>query len=150
MESMWNKVMEFTLIFKTMMGLFFSAGIIIYVVFGFMVGEREISFELVVQIFFLSILVTVFQYVFWSEDSKIRWQAGTKLFVQYLLLSFVLFGMSQLFNWFRVGSETFYNMLIMYHVIYICAIFGFSVYFKVLGMRFNQKMLHYREQRQVK
>jgi hypothetical protein len=145
---MWKKIMEFTLGFKTMMGLFFSAGIIIYVVFGFILGVREISFEMIVQIFFLSIFVTGLQYLFWDEENKVKMSVISKLFVQYLLLGAVLFGMSQLFDWFEVGTKTFYNMLILYHVIYLGGIFGFSIYFKVLGMRFNQKMIHYREQKQ--
>jgi hypothetical protein len=143
---MWKKMMELTLVFKTMMGLFFSAGIIIYVVFGFMLGVREISFEMIVQIFFLSIFVTGLQYLFWDDDSKLKMSVGSKLFMQYLLLGAVLILMSQLFDWFTVGTKTFYYMLIFYHVIYLGGIFGFSIYFKVLGMRFNQKMLHYREQ----
>jgi hypothetical protein len=145
---MWNKIMQFILVFKTMMGLFFSAGIIIYVVFGFMLGVREISFEMIVQIFFLSIFITILQYLFWIEESKVKMSVISKLLVQYFLLGAVLFGMSQLFNWFAVGTKTFYNMLILYHVIYLGGIFGFSIYFKVLGMRFNQKMIHYREQKQ--
>jgi hypothetical protein len=145
---LWNKIMEFTLVFKTMAGLFFSAGIIIYVIFGFMMGAREISFEMIVQILFLSILVTCLQYLFWSDDNKLKLSAVSKLLIQYLLLGSVLFGMSQLFDWFAVGAKTFYNMLILYHVIYLGGIFGFSIYFKVLGMRFNQKMLHYQEQKQ--
>jgi hypothetical protein len=145
---MWNKIMEYTLVFKTMAGLFFSAGIIIYVVFGFMLGVREISFEMIVQIFFLSIFVTCLQYLFWNDDSKVRLSAVSKLVIQYFILGTVLFGMSQLFGWFEIGTKTFYNMLILYHVIYLGGIFGFSIYFKVLGMRFNQKMMHYREQKQ--
>ncbi|ANX10738.1 hypothetical protein ABE41_001755 [Fictibacillus arsenicus] len=145
---MWNKIMEFTLVFKTMAGLFFSAGIIIYVVFGFMLGAREISFEMVVQIFFLSIFVTGLQYLFWDDESKVKLSAVGKLVIQYLILGAVLFGMSQLFDWFVIGTKTFYNMLILYHVIYLGGIFGFSIYFKVIGMRFNQKMIHYREQNQ--
>ncbi|MFD1359887.1 hypothetical protein ACFQ4X_18520 [Fictibacillus halophilus] len=145
---MWNKIMEFTLVFKTMAGLFFSAGIIIYVVFGFMLGARDISFEMVVQIFFLSIFVTCLQYLFWDDESKVKLSVVSKLLIQYLLLGLVLFGMSQLFDWFAIGTKTFYNMLILYHVIYLGGILGFSIYFRVLGMRFNQKMMHYREQKQ--
>jgi hypothetical protein len=143
---MWNKVMEFTLVFKTMMALFFSAGIIMYVVFGYILGVREIPFEMVVQIFFLSIVVTWFQNLFWNDDSKVKISVVGKLVVQYVLLGILLLGMSQAFDWFAFGSKTFYNMLILYHVIYAGGIFGFSIYFKVLGMRFNKKMLHYREQ----
>lgn len=142
---MWNKIMQYTLVFKTMAGLFFSAGIIIYVVFGFMLGVREISFEMIVQIFFLSIFVTCLQYLLWNDDSKVKLSSVSKLLIQYFLLGAVLFGMSQLFEWFVIGKKTFYNMLILYHVIYLGGIFGFSIYFKVLGMRFNQKMMHYRE-----
>ncbi|OOE10108.1 hypothetical protein [Fictibacillus arsenicus] len=145
---MWNKIMEYTLVFKTMAGLFFSAGIIIYVVFGFMLGVREISFEMVVQIFFLSIFVTCLQYIFWNEDSKVKLSAVSKLLIQYFLLGAVLFVMSQLFDWFVIGTKAFYNMLILFHVIYLGGIFGFSIYFKVLGMRFNQKMMQYQERKQ--
>jgi hypothetical protein len=145
---MWNKIVEFTLVFKTMAGLFFSAGIIIYVVFGFMLGVREISFEMIVQIFFLSIFVTCLQYLFWNDDSKVKLSAVSKVLIQYFLLGVVLLGMSQLFDWFVIGTKTFYNMLILYHVIYLGGVFGFSIYFKVLGMRFNQKMMHYQEQKQ--
>jgi hypothetical protein len=145
---MWNKIMEYTLVFKTMAGLFFSAGIIIYVVFGFMLGVREISFEMIVQIFFLSIFVTCLQYLFWNDDSKVKLSAVSKVLIQYFLLGVVLLGMSQLFDWFVIGTKTFYNMLILYHVIYLGGVFGFSIYFKVLGMRFNQKMMHYQEQKQ--
>jgi hypothetical protein len=145
---MWNKIMEYTLVFKTMAGLFFSAGIIIYVVFGFMLGVHEISFEMIVQIFFLSIFVTCLQYLFWNDDSKVKLSAVSKVLIQYFLLGVVLLGMSQLFDWFVIGTKTFYNMLILYHVIYLGGVFGFSIYFKVLGMRFNQKMMHYQEQKQ--
>jgi hypothetical protein len=145
---MWNKIMKYTLVFKTMAGLFFSAGIIIYVVFGFMMGIREISFEMIVQIFFLSIFVTFLQYLFWDDESKVKLSTMSKLLIQYFLIGAVLFGMSQLFEWFVIGSKTFYNMLVLYHVIFLGGIFGFSIYFKVLGMRFNQKMMHYREQKQ--
>ncbi len=147
---MWKKAMEFTVNFKMMMSLFFSAGIIIFVVFGFMMGVRDIPFELVVQIFFLSILVTVFQYLFWNEGSSINLPSATKLFIQYIVLGAVLFSMSQMFHWFSTGSETFYTMLILYHIIFAGAIFGFSIYFKVLGMKYNQKMLRFREQNQGK
>ncbi|KZE64832.1 hypothetical protein AWM68_09250 [Fictibacillus phosphorivorans] len=145
---MWKRAMAFIVDFKMMMSLFFSAGIIIYVVFGYMMGVGEISFELIVQIFFLSILVTVFQYLFWNEESTIKLSGLAKVCIQYILLGIVLLGMSQVFQWFSVGSDTFYNMLILYHVIYVGAIFGFSIYFKVLGMKFNQKMLKFKEQNQ--
>ncbi|MFC0190104.1 hypothetical protein ACFFJY_17545 [Fictibacillus aquaticus] len=145
---MWNKLMESTLVFKTMAGLFFSAGIIIYVVFGFMLGARAISFEMIVQIFFLSIFVTIMNYVLWSEDSAFKMNAAGKVFVQYLVLGTVLLGMSQLFHWFELGTDQFYKMLILFHMIYAGGIFGFAIYFRVLGMKFNKKMLHYREQKQ--
>jgi hypothetical protein len=145
---MWNKLMESTLVFKTMAGLFFSAAIIIYVVFGYMMGVRDISFEMIVQIFFLSIFITCLNYLFWNEDTKIRLSAISKIIIQYILLGVILLGMSQLFDWFTIGSKTFYQMLILYHIIYAGGIFGFSIYFKVLGMKFNQKMLHYREKNQ--
>ncbi|MCM3719478.1 hypothetical protein [Fictibacillus phosphorivorans] len=145
---MWNKIMEQTLVFKTMVGLFFSAGIIIYVVFGFMLGVREISFEMIVQLFFLSIFVTCLQYLLWEDESKVKLNTFNKLLIQYFLLGAVLLGMSQLFDWFVIGTKTFYKLLLLYHFIYLGGIFGFSLYYKVLGMRFNKKMLHYQEQKQ--
>lgn len=145
---MWKKAMAFIVDFKMMMSLFFSAGIIIYVVFGYMMGVREISFGLAVQIFFLSILVTVFQYLFWNEESTIKLSGLAKVCIQYILLGIVLLGMSQMFQWFSIGSDTFYKMMILYHVLYVGAIFGFSIYFKVLGMKFNQKMLEFKQQNQ--
>ncbi|WNB91745.1 hypothetical protein [Bacillus sp. NEB1478] len=147
---MWNKIMESTLVFKTMAGLFFSAGIIIYVIFGYMLGVREISFEMIVQLFFLSIFITCLNHLLWNEDSRIKMPALGKVLIQYILLGVVLFGMSQLFDWFAVGSETFYQMLVLYHIIYAGGIFGFSIYFRVLGMKFNKKMLHYLEQNQIR
>lgn len=140
--------MEQTLVFKTMVGLFFSAGIIIYVVFGFMLGVREISFEMIVQLFFLSIFVTCLQYLLWEDESKVKLNTFNKLLIQYFLLGAVLLGMSQLFDWFVIGTKTFYKLLLLYHFIYLGGIFGFSLYYKVLGMRFNKKMLHYQEQKQ--
>ncbi|MDR7074374.1 hypothetical protein [Fictibacillus barbaricus] len=146
---MWNKITESILVFKTMAGLFFSAAIIIYVIVGYMMGASDISFEIIVQFLFLSFFITCLNYLFWNEDRKLKMSAVSKVLLQYVLLGAVLFGMSQLFDWFKFGSKMFYQMLILYHIIFAGGIFGFSIYFKVLGMKFNKKMLHYREQNQA-
>ncbi|ANC75639.1 hypothetical protein ABE65_001790 [Fictibacillus phosphorivorans] len=147
---MFKKIMAYTVEFKTIMSLFFSGGIIIYVVFGYMLGTREISFEMIVQIFFISILVTGLHYLFWTEDTKVKLTNSWKLILQYFILGFVLIGMSQVFNWFEWGSKTSYMMLILFHILYLGGILGFTIYFKVLGFQFNQKMQHYREQNQLR
>lgn len=141
---MWGKLMQFTLVFKTMAGLFFSAGIIIYVVLGYMLGEREISFSMIVQIFFLSIVVTGFQYLFWEEGAKSKLSSITKIILQYVIFGIILFAMSQWFAWFTLEWGTIARMFTLYTVIFLGAVFGFLVYFRILGMKFNRKMLHYR------
>ncbi len=139
--------MQFTLVFKTMAGLFFSGGIIIYMVFGYMLGEREISFSMIVQIFFLSIVVTGFQYLFWEEGAKSKLSSITKIILQYVIFGIILFAMSQWFAWFPLEWRTIARLFALYTVIFLGAVFGFSMYFRVLGMQFNRKMLHYRAKR---
>jgi hypothetical protein len=144
---MWEKLMHFTLVFKTMAGLFFSAGIIIYVVFGSMLGEREISFSMIVQIFFLSIVVTGFQYLFWEEGAKSKLSIITKIILQYVIFGIILFVMSQWFAWFTFEWGSIARMFALYTGIFLGAVFGFSLYFRILGMKFNRKILHYREKK---
>lgn len=140
---MWEKLMQFTLVFKTMAGLFFSAGIIIYVVFGYMLGKREISFSLIVQIFCLSIVVTGFQYIFWDEGSKGKLTNITKIILQYIIFGVILFAMSQWFTWFTLEWGTITRMFALYTAIFFGAVLGFFMYFRILGMKFNRKVLHY-------
>ncbi|HEY2422070.1 MAG TPA: hypothetical protein VGI04_11660 [Neobacillus sp.] len=141
---MWEKLLQFTLVFKTMAGLFFSAGIIIYMVLGYMLGEREISFSMIVQIFFLSIVVTGFQYLFWEEGAKSKLSSITKILLQYVIFGILLFAMSQWFAWFTLEWGMIARMFALYTVIFLGAVFGFFMYFRILGMQFNRKMLHYR------
>lgn len=142
--------MQFTLVFKTMAGLFFSAGVIIYVVFGYMLGEREISFSLIVQIFFLSIVVTGFQYFFWDEGAKSKLSNITKIILQYVIFGIILFAMSQWFAWFTLEGGTITRMFALYTGIFLGAVFGFFMYFRILGMKFNRKVLHYRAKKDDK
>jgi hypothetical protein len=145
---MWEKLMQFTLVFKTMAGLFFSAGIIIYVVFGYMLGEREISFSMIVQIFFLSIVVTGFQYLFWEDGAISKLSSITKIIFQYVIFGIILFAMSQWFAWFTLEWGTIAPMFGLYTGIFLGAVFGFSMYFRILGMKFNRKVLNYRAKKQ--
>jgi len=147
---MREKLMEFTLVFKTMASLFFSGGVIIYVVFGYMLGEREISFSLIVQIFFLSIVVTGFQYIFWNEGAKGKLSKITKIILQYVIFGVILFAMSQWFTWFSLEWGTITRMFALYNAIFLGAVFGFFMYFRILGMKFNRKVLHYRTKKNDK
>jgi len=131
-----------TLEIKIITCMFFTSQVVIYTLIAPFLGEKSIQLSLIWQMIFISIILTLLQYVIYASNIFMKVKTWIKIIVHYLLLVFIL---AMIFNWFDLSSgNNFTIALSIFTVCFISFTGSIALYNKVSGERFNEKLKLYK------
>lgn len=129
---------------KVMACMFFTGQVIIYTLIAPFIGEKSIHLSLIWQMIFISILLTLFQYLLYSSNLFTKLKTWIKVIVHYILLVAIGYVLSRIFNWFDLSRDNFVIALSVFTVCFVSFTGSIALYNKITGERFNEKLKLYK------
>lgn len=134
-----------TLEIKIITCMFFTSQVVIYTLIAPFLGEKSIHLSLIWQMIFISIILTILQYVIYASNIFMKVKTWIKIIIHYLLLVFIGYILAIIFNWFDLSSgNNFTIALSIFTVCFISFTGSIALYNKVSGERFNEKLKLYK------
>lgn len=131
--------------FKCLTGLYFGAEVLLYAMFAPIWGINSISFGLVWQMLLLSLIIAIFQYVFYVWDLFGNLSRFKKSTICYFTLMIVGTGFINIFNWFNLNNfKNIAIVLVAYTIIFVIMCWVYNLYYKVTGEEYNEKLKLYK------
>jgi len=125
--------------------IFFTAQVIIYTLIAPFLGEESIHLSLVWQMIFISIILTLLQYVIYTSNIFIKVRTWIKIIIHYILLVVIGYILAKIFNWFDLSNgNNFIIALSIFTVCFISFTCSIALYSKLSGERFNEKLRLYK------
>jgi len=93
--------------------MFFTSQVVIYTLIAPFLGEKSIHLSLIWQMIFISIILTILQYVIYASNIFMKVKTWIKISIHYLLLVFIGYILAIIFNWFDLSSGN--NFTIAYN-----------------------------------
>jgi hypothetical protein len=134
-----------TLEVKIITCMFFTSQVVIYTLIAPFLGEESIHLNLIWQMIFISIILTLLQYVIYVSNIFMKVKTWIKIAIHYILLVFIGYILAKSFNWFDLSSgNNFTIALSIFTICFISFTGSIALYNKVSGERFNEKLRLYR------
>ncbi len=134
-----KKLIEVTAAIKTFAALVFAGAIIVYTVFGgWFFDVNAIPLSLVWQLLFISLLASILQFIFFSDNVFPRMRYVHR-FVFFAVPLFALVGtFAYAFRWFPVHSAVNWGIFFLVYLFFFGIItVVFELYAKITGKRFT-------------
>lgn len=141
-----KKAMEVLVQFKFVWGLFFAATVIIYTIINMLLGNTSMELIVIWQLFLLSIVLALIQYLVFGEFVLTDFSLKKKIFIHFPLCYFIILMFMYIFNWI-----SFYNLSLLakytgaYLFIYLTLINSLYMYYKVTGEELNSRLAIYKQ-----
>lgn len=143
-----KRFLEILLNVKSGAAMVFCGFVMLYVVVGWFVGLRALSFPLVWQFLFISLICAVLQYIAFTEAviKKMRYSLRLVVFLVpfYAVLSAFALG----FGWFPVNPASWGLFTLIFLLVFAILTGVFEVYFRITGIRYSQKLDDYKSRHQ--
>jgi len=125
--------------------MFFTAQVVIYTLIAPFLGEESIHLSLIWQMIFISIILTLLQYVIYVSNIFMKVKTWIKIGIHYIVLVIIGYILAKSFNWFDLSSGNNFNVaLSIFTICFISFTGSIALYNKVSGERFNEKLRLYR------
>ena len=134
-----------TLEIKIIACMFFTSQVVIYTLIAPFLGEESIHLSLVWQMIFISIILTLLQYVIYVSNILKKVNIWIKIIIHYILLVFIGYILARIFNWFDLSiGNNFTIALGIFTVCFVSFTGSIALYNKLSGERFNEKLRLYK------
>jgi hypothetical protein len=134
-----------TLEIKIIACMFFTSQVVIYTLIAPFLGEESIHLSLVWQMIFISIILTLLQYVIYVSNILKKVNIWIKIIIHYILLVFIGYILAKIFNWFDLSvGNNFIIALGIFTVCFVSFTGSIALYNKLSGERFNEKLRLYK------
>lgn len=134
-----------TLEIKIIACMFFTSQVVIYTLIAPFLGEESIHLSLVWQMIFISIILTLLQYVIYVSNILKKVNIWIKIIIHYILLVFIGYILARIFNWFDLSiGNNFTIALSIFTVCFVSFTGSIALYNKFSGERFNEKLRLYK------
>jgi len=134
-----------TLEIKIIACMFFTAQVVIYTLIAPFLGEESIRLCLIWQMIFISIILTLLQYVIYVSNIFMKVNVWIKIIIHYILLVFIGYILARIFNWFDLSiGNNFTIALGIFTVCFVSFTGSIALYNKLSGERFNEKLRLYK------
>lgn len=134
-----------TLEIKIIACMFFTSQVVIYTLIAPFLGEESIHLSLVWQMIFISIILTLLQYVIYVSNILKKVNIWIKIIIHYILLVFIGYILAKIFNWFDLSiGNNFTIALGIFTVCFVSFTGSIALYNKFSGERFNEKLRLYK------
>lgn len=141
MKEFFKKTLEI----KIVACMFFTSQVVIYTLIAPFLGEKSIHLSLVWQMIFISIILTLLQYVIYVSNIFMKVNVWIKIIIHYILLVFIGYILARIFNWFDLSiGNNFTIALGIFTVCFVSFTGSIALYNKLSGERFNEKLRLYK------
>lgn len=136
-----KKLMRITVDIKSFAGMCFMGMTIVYMLIAALLGERAISFSVILQFLGLALLCAFAQYAFFHE--RLRLPGGARLALLAAAL-YVCFGAcALLFRWFPFTAVNWLLFTLAYCVVIAILALALFLYRRITGEHFNHLLRAY-------
>ncbi|MDU5105403.1 DUF3021 family protein [Clostridium sp.] len=130
---------------KSLTGLFFMMIILTYGVVSLFLGNEIMRLELLWEFILLALIISVIQFILYSEKFLPKVSIKIKVVVHYLMILGILSIFINYFNWTELWGISNRVFFIIYTGYFILVTLNFYGYKKITGERFNDKLMRYKE-----
>lgn len=145
-----KKAMEFLLQFKVVWGLFFAATVIIYTIVNMLLGNTSMEFIVIWQLFLLSIVLVVIQYLIFGEFMLTKLSLKQKFFIHFILCYFTILIFIITYEWMDYRNLSYLGLYSTAYILFYLGILN-SLYWynKATGEELNSKLAIYKQKRNI-
>lgn len=127
---------------KSLWGTFYMGIMLTYGIISFFIDRKELSINLIWEVFILAGLATLFQYFFYWEKFLPKVPVRLKVIIHYITFLISVMIINYIFSWFNIIVTI---SVFTGYFISVCIFFG--VFSKITGERFNEKLLDYKKRK---
>lgn len=145
-----KKFIEITAAVKSFGGMIFAGLIIVYTVFGGFFGLKEISFSLVWQALFISVIASCLHFLIFTDThiKKMRYLGRLILFALPLLV--VISGFAYIFKWFELNKAIYWLIFVVIYLFFFGMVtLAFKAYFKITGKKYTELLDSYKSKHNI-
>lgn len=145
-----KKSMEFLVQFKFVWGLFYAASIVFYTIINSVLGRTYMEFKVVWQLFLLSIVIVIIQYLIFGEFLLSKLSLKQKIFIHFPLCYLTILTFLYIFGWTDLSNLTsikYYTAIYLF--LYFAIINSLYMYYKATGEELNSKLAIYKEKKNM-
>ena len=145
-----KKFLEITVQSKFVWGLFFGSAMLIYTVISMILGNSSMELIVVWQLVAITLLLTFFHYLFFGEFILASLGMKLRVIIHSMICYITLLLSSGLFNWINISRLNHLAIFTgAYIFFYLSCILSFYVYYKATGEELNDRLIAYKEKRNV-
>lgn len=143
-----KKAMEILVQFKFVWGLFFAAAIILYTIVNMFLGNTSIEVIAIWQLFLLSIVIVLIQYLLFGEFILTDLSIKKKIFIHFPLCYIAILIIIYLYGWIDITNfKTLAIFSGIYLLFYLGVINSLYLYYKATGEELNSKLAIYKQKK---
>lgn len=141
-----KKFVEFTVQFKFVWGLFFTAAMLLYTMISMILGAKSMEFVVVWQFVLITLIITFFHYLIFGELILSTTKTKYKVMIHSILCYVTLFIWSAFLNWVSISNIISVMIFTLgYITLYSLCMLSFYIYYKSTGEELNNKLTVYKQ-----
>lgn len=145
-----KKAMEFLFQFKVVWGLFFASTVIIYTIVNMLLGNTSMEFIVIWQLFLLSIILVVIQYLIFGEFILTKLSLKQKFLIHFILCYFTILIFIIAYGWMDYRDFSSLGLYsAVYTLFYLGILNSLRWYNKATGEELNSKLAIYKQKRNI-
>lgn len=122
-----KKFMQKTAEFKLLFGIIWIGMLALYIVSKTLLGVYQVSFLTIIELIAASVVVGLVKLLYETKMVTKTHSKGMIIFEQYLLISIVMLGFNQLFNFYSVEGIQYLYLQLFITFGYFGALIGFYI-----------------------
>lgn len=141
-----KKFVEFTVQFKFVWGLFFTAAMLLYTTVSMILGAKSMEFVVVWKFVLITLIITSFHYLIFGELILSTTKTKYKVMIHSILCYVTLFIWSAFLNWVSISSIISVMIFTLgYITLYSLCMLSFYIYYKSTGEELNNRLTAYKQ-----
>lgn len=141
-----KKFVEFTVQFKFVWGLFFTAAMLLYTTISMILGAKSMDFVVVWKFVLITLIITFFHYLIFGELILSTAKTKYKVMIHSILCYVTLFIWSAFLNWVSISNIISVMIFTLgYITLYSLCMLSFYIYYKSTGEELNNRLTAYKQ-----
>ncbi|WP_186429500.1 DUF3021 family protein [Clostridium sp. BSD9I1] len=141
-----KKFVEFTVQFKFVWGLFFTAAMLLYTTISMILGAKSMEFVVVWQFVLITLIITSFHYLIFGELILSTTKTKYKVMIHSILCYVTLFTGGTFLNWVSISNVISVMIFTLgYITLYSLCMLSFYIYYKSTGEELNNRLTAYKQ-----
>ena len=138
-----KKLIEVSVVMKTVAGLVFAGQVILYVIVGTFFGLSSMPFSFIWQAVAIAAITGILHYIAFTEEVIRKMRYSLRLAVFALPLYAALATFALIFQWFPSGVVSWLLFTAIFLVVFGILNAAFEIYTKVTGKKYNESLMAY-------